>query len=83
MVFHLLSTEPNTFQYALVVLSTAFVIILGIFNLMKLHRKRKQIPFSNISPVYLMFTYTGNYRCLIYSIIDKSNYIDAFFFLLR
>ncbi len=59
MVNLIFEKKATYLQYIFVCLTTLLVIIIGVFNFTALFRKRKEIPFSNISPGYLMITFSG------------------------
>lgn len=69
MVLNLSKNTINSQDNIFVIITTSLVIILGIANFITLFKKRKQIPFSNVSPVYLLFTFSGKLTFLFIIIV--------------
>ena len=49
----------ETVDEIIVICTSTIIFFLGIFNLLFLGKYKKQIPFSNISPNYLICTIIG------------------------
>jgi len=57
MVIFSVKEENKQLENYIVIATSFLVFVLGLINTISLWKKRNQVPFSNISPGYLIITF--------------------------